>query len=140
MEENKKEQEVTDQEELVNDTDTEQSQDDADTDTSLPQVEMIEKDKYVRLYSEFDNYKKRTQKEKEDFSKTSNQKLILEILPTLDNFERAGELPEGIKLVFDNLKKTLEKQGVKALDVKGLDFNSDVMEALTQIQAGDERK
>ncbi len=139
MEENKKEQEVTEQEELV----TEQGQDNTsenNEDVSLPQVEMIEKDKYVRLYSEFDNYKKRTQKEKEDFSKTSNQKLILEILPTLDNFERAGELPEGIKLVFDNLKKILEKQGVKAIDVKGLDFNSDVMEALTQIQAGDEMK
>lgn len=93
----------------------------------------IEKEKYLRLLAEFENYKKRTQKEKEDFLKTSNLKIVLDILPTLDNFERAGKLEDGIKLIYDNLKKTLEKYNVKEVEVKGFDFNPDIMEAITQI-------
>ena len=111
-----------------------------DENQSVPEVEMIEKSKYLLLYADFENYKRRSQKEKEEFLKTSNQKLINEILPTLDNFERAGELETGIKLVYDNLKTILIKNGVKEIEVKGLDFNSDVMEALTQVSAGDELK
>ena len=104
------------------------------------EVEMIEKSKYVLLYSDFENYKRRSQKERDDFLKTSNQKLLLDILPTMDNFERAGELEVGIKLIYDNLKSILAKNGVKEVDVKGLDFNSDTMEALTQASVGDEMK
>ena len=119
--------------------------DESNTETEKPatvesQPEMIEKDKYVRLYSEFENYKRRTLKEKEDYYKSANQKILNDILPTLDNFERAGELEKGIKLIYDNLRKSLEKHGVKEVEVKGLDFNSDTMEALTQISAGEDMK
>ena len=124
-------------EELIDET---QTNVDSETETTEVKVEMIEKDKFVRLYSEFENYKKRTQKEKEDYFKSATQKLLIDIIPTLDNFERAGELEEGIKLVYDNLKKVLERNGVKEVEVKGLVFDSDVMEALTQIPAGDELK
>lgn len=103
-------------------------------------VEMIEKEKYVRLYSEFENYKRRTQKEKEEYIKNANQKVLLDIIFTIDNFERAGELEQGMKLIYDGLKKTLDKYGVKELSVKGLKFNSDTMEALSQVPSGSEFK
>lgn len=112
--------------------------------TEEVEVEMIEKDKYIRLYSEFENFKRRTQKEKDDYFKSASQKVLLDIIPTLDNFERAGvnngEFDKGVVLIYEGLKKTLEKHGVKEVEAKGLDFNSDIMEALTQISAGDEMK
>lgn len=115
----------------------------AEVETEI-KVEMVEKSTYVRLYSEFENFKRRTQKEKEDYTKTAIQKVVVDILPSLDNFERAiattGELEKGIQLIFDNLKKTLEKYGVKEVDAKGLVFDADTMEALTQIPSGDEMK
>lgn len=101
-------------------------------------VEMIEKDVYVRLLSDFENYKRRSQKEKEEYLKTASQKLLLDIIPIMDNFERAGELETGVQLVYDILKKVVDKHGLKEIDVKGLDFNADTMEALTQIVAGDD--
>ncbi len=105
-----------------------------------PQVEMIEKDKYLRLYAEFENYKRRIHIEKSDYLKSASQKVLVDIIPTLDNFERAGELEEGLKLIYEGLKKTLEKHGVKEVESKGLEFNTDTMEALTQIPMGDEMK
>ncbi len=129
MEDIKKETEET----LKNETITEET-------VKVTESEMIEKEKYVRLYSEFENYKKRTQKEKEEFLKTANQKMVVDIIPTLDNFERAGKLETGIQLIYDNLKKTLSRYGVNEVDAKGLDFNADIMEALTQIHAGDDLK
>jgi molecular chaperone GrpE len=112
----------------------------AEETVKVPETEMIEKEKYVRLYSEFENYKRRTQKEKEEYLKTANQKMAVDIIPSLDNFERAGKLETGVQLIYDNLKKTLERYGVKEVDAKGLDFNADTMEALTQIPAGDDLK
>jgi molecular chaperone GrpE len=104
------------------------------------EVEMIEKDKYVRLFSDFENFKKRTNKEREDYLKTANSKLILDIIPTVDDFERAEIEDDGIKIIYNNLKRMLEKYGVKEVETKGLDFNSDFMEALTQINAGEDMK
>jgi molecular chaperone GrpE len=132
----------TEKEEIVEDvldTNTEILEEQSKT-TEEIQPEMVEKDKYLRLYSDFENYKRRTLKEKEDFYKTATQKIISDILPTLDNFERAGELEQGIKLIYDNLKNTLEKHGVKEVNVKGEVFNSDTMEALTQIISGEDLK
>jgi len=97
------------------------------------EVEMVDNDKYLRLASEYENYKRRTTKEKEEYFKNANQKLLLDILPTLDNFERAGDLEEGILLIYTNLKNTLSRNGVKEIEAKGLVFNPDTMEAITQI-------
>ena len=110
-------------------------EDESNTDTiQEDKVEMIEKEKYLRLYSDFENYKRRNIKEKEDYFKNANQKIILDvILPILDNFERAGELETGVRLIFDNLKNNLNKYGIKEVESKGLDFNPDIMEAITQI-------
>jgi len=99
------------------------------------EVEMVEKQKYLLLYSDFENYKRRTQKEKEEYSSVANKKILLDILPTLDNFERAGALEDGIQLIYDNLKKTLTKSGLKEVEAKGLVFDPDMMEAITQIAA-----
>jgi molecular chaperone GrpE len=96
-------------------------------------VEMVENDKYLRLASEYENYKRRTTKEKEEYFKNANQKILLDILPTLDNFERAGDLEEGVLLIYTNLKNTLIRNGVNEIEAKGLVFNPDTMEAITQI-------
>jgi molecular chaperone GrpE len=97
------------------------------------EVEIVDNDKYLRLASEYENYKRRTTKEKEEYFKNANQKLLLDILPTLDNFERAGDLEEGVLLIYTNLKNTLSRNGVKEIEAKGLVFNPDTMEAITQI-------
>lgn len=105
------------------------------------------KDKYLRLYSDFENFRRRTAKEKVEFMKTANEELLRALLPILDDFERAQksisdnpENPEIIKEGFDIIQnkfiKTLESKGVKPMgDLKGVDFDSDLHEAITQIPA-----
>ncbi|GAB4183592.1 MAG: nucleotide exchange factor GrpE [Thermoflexibacter sp.] len=101
------------------------------------------KEKYVRLYADFENYRKRTAKEKLDFMTTANEGLMLSLLPVLDDFERAQKnfdnqdiesLKQGMVLIHDKLFKILEQKGLKPMiDVKGSDFNADYHEAITQI-------
>ncbi|EOZ99723.1 Heat shock protein GrpE [Indibacter alkaliphilus LW1] len=110
------------------------------------------KDKYLRLYSEFDNYRRRTAKEKLDLIKTASEDLIKDILPIVDDFERAFKASEGLddavkvregnQLVFQKLVKTLETKGVKVMDdLIGKPFDAETQEAITQIPApNDEMK
>lgn len=104
-------------------------------------------DKYVRLYSEYDNYRKRTANEKIELIKTAAEATINAMLPVLDDFERA--LPtmekredksnyEGALLIYNKLKKTLEQKGLEEINANGADFNTDEHEALTQIPAPEE--
>ena len=101
-------------------------------------------DRFLRLYSEFDNYRKRSLKERLDLIKTASESVILSLLPVLDDFERA--LPtisdeatkSGIDLIYTKLKTTLESQGVKAMESKGVAFNADLHEAVAQIPTDDE--
>ncbi|MDP3927975.1 MAG: nucleotide exchange factor GrpE [Bacteroidota bacterium] len=105
-------------------------------------------DKYLRLYSEFDNYKRRTTKERADLFKTANQETVLAMLPILDDFERAMEaMPneagnssakEGIMLIYNKLKNTLTQKGLKEMDALGLAFDPDFHEAITKIPAPSE--
>lgn len=111
------------------------------------QLEVDElKDKYLRLYSEFENYRRRTSKEKIDLIKTASEELMREILPVIDDFERAfkaseneedgAKVREGNQLVFHKLVKILENKGVKAMDnLIGKPFDADTQEAITQIPA-----
>jgi molecular chaperone GrpE len=102
-------------------------------------------DKYLRLYSEFDNYRKRTHKERLDLSRTVSAEVITELLPVMDDFERAikstaetqdcNAVKEGVNLIFNKFKAILEKKGVKAIDAIGKDFNTDFHEAITYIPA-----
>lgn len=102
-------------------------------------------DKYIRLYSEFDNYRKRTNKEKIEIISSANADLLTDLIPTLDDFERAIEnntsvedmeaLKEGFVLIYNKFKSTLEAKGLKQMVAKGLPFDSDVHDAIANIPA-----
>ena len=102
------------------------------------------KDKYIRLYSEFENFRKRTAKEKLELIQSANEQLIKTMLPVADDFERAeNAFPDkndkdlaGFFLIHSKFKKVLEIYGVKSMDAaQGSDFNPDLHEAISQIQA-----
>ncbi|MBJ6367060.1 nucleotide exchange factor GrpE [Snuella sedimenti] len=107
-----------------------------------------EKDKFLRLFAEFENYKKRTSKERIDLFKTASQDVMVAMLPILDDFDRAyseiskteeKELLKGVELINNKLKATLEQKGLSVIDVKQGDaFNADNHEAITQIPAPSE--
>ena len=103
-------------------------------------------DKYLRLYSEFDNYRKRSLKEKIELSKSAASELITALLPVLDDFERAlnametdedkeNAIIDGINLVYNKLKNILSQQGLERMKVIGEEFNTDFHEAMTNIPA-----
>ncbi|HAD79485.1 MAG TPA: nucleotide exchange factor GrpE [Flavobacteriaceae bacterium] len=104
-----------------------------------------EKDQYLRLFAEFDNFKKRTSRERMDIFKTANKEVITSLLPVLDDFGRAinqieksgdDNLLQGVELINNKLVETLRAKGLKEMDVKpGDDFNTDLHEAITQIPA-----
>lgn len=95
-------------------------------------------DKYVRLYSEYENYRKRTNAEKADLLINGSREMMKAILPVVDDFERAlaatGE-DEGIKLIYNKLVKILEQKGLKAMEAMGQKFDESMHEAITQIPA-----
>jgi len=107
------------------------------------------KDKYLRLYSEFDNFRRRTAKERTELLKAANEEVISALLPVLDDFERAlksineGEAnsaKEGINLIHNKLYRTLESKGLKPMDVMGKEFNPELMEAITTSPAPSEQQ
>ena len=98
------------------------------------------KDKYLRLFAEFDNYKRRSSRERLDTLKTASSDIIRELLPVLDDFDRAKNLteeglPEGIQLIYDKLFSNLSKKGLNAVDSTGEAFDAEVHEAIVQIPA-----
>ncbi len=110
------------------------------------QAELAElKDKYLRLLAEFDNYKRRTVKEKLDLMKTASQDVVEAILPVLDDFDRAKKMatgenanevfPEGIALVYDKFYSILKSKGLEPMDSTGLVFDPETHEAITEIPA-----
>jgi molecular chaperone GrpE len=115
-------------------------------DTAKLAAELAEmKDKYVRLYSDFENFRRRTSREKLDYLKSANEEMMVALLPVLDDFERAikfsGEADdtdaakEGLRIVYNKLYKTLEQKGLKPMETKGQPFNPDLHEAITQSPA-----
>ena len=107
------------------------------------------KDKYLRLYSEFENFRRRTAKEKLEMIQTANEQLVRTLLPVVDDFERAEKAIadgaankelEGFLLIQQKMKKILEQHGVKAIELEvGADFDPDTQEAITQIPAPEEK-
>ena len=105
-------------------------------------------DKYLRLYSEFDNYRKRTIKEKSDIIKTAGEEVFKSFLPVIDDFERAIKanekvdnsetIKEGIQLIYTKLRNNIQQKGLVAIESIGKNFDSDTMEAVTHIPATDE--
>ncbi|MDO6744084.1 nucleotide exchange factor GrpE [Tenacibaculum soleae] len=116
---------------------------------SVPTTEELleaEKNKYLRLFAEFENYKKRTSKERIELFKTAGQEVMTVLLPVLDDFERAlthieddkeaEELRKGVLLIYQKMVKTLEQKGLTAIEVKAGDvFDAEVHQAITQIPA-----
>ena len=97
-------------------------------------------DKYLRLYSEYENYRKRTNQEKADLLINGSRDMMKAILPVIDDFERAlsalGE-EEGVLLIYNKMIKILEQKGLKAMEAKGEKFDENLHEAVTQIPATD---
>lgn len=119
--------------------------------TKQPTAEELlaeEKDRYIRLYAEFENYKKRTVKEKMEFAQYANTEMMISMLAVLDDFERAiKEIAKsgneadlkGIELIYQKFKNKLAEKGLKSVEVNpGDNFNVDFHEAITQIPAPSE--
>lgn len=119
--------------------------------TEIPTPEellAVEKDRYIRLYAEFENYKKRTSKEKMEFFTYANQDMMVSMLGVLDDFERAikeiakngneSDL-QGVELIYNKFKNKLTEKGLKIMEVRAGDsFNVDFHEAITQIPSPSE--
>ena len=107
-----------------------------------------QKDKYLRLSAEFDNYRKRTLKEKAELIKNGAEKTLTAILPILDDFERALKnleateetkaMKEGVELIFTKFQKVLQQEGLQAIETEGKDFDVDVCEAIALVPAPSE--
>ncbi len=137
--------EPVNQEETV-ETQTEAQEETLSAEEQLQEDLAKEKDKFMRLFAEFENYKKRTTKERIDLFKTASEEVMVAMLPVLDDFERAlmhieedkeaEELRKGVLLIYQKLVTTLEQKGLKKVEIsQGDAFNPDDHEAITQIPA-----
>ncbi len=116
----------------------------------LKQDLALEKEKYLRLFAEFENFKKRTAKERLDLFKTANQEVITSLIPVLDDFKRAvlqiekdskGFDKKGVELIFNKFNDSLKSNGLEETKVEVGDvFNSDLHEAISQIKATNENQ
>jgi molecular chaperone GrpE len=107
-----------------------------------------QKDKYVRLFAEFDNYKRRTSKERIELMQTAGKEVIVSMLQVLDDADRAerqmqktddpNQIKEGVQLVFNKLRKTMQAQGLKAMESLKEEFDVEKHEAITGIPVDDE--
>ena len=141
-------------EETLSQEDTQKVMDDIHKSTMDPRDEEIVKlrkqveeykDKYLRLFADFDNFKKRNAKERLELILTAGKDVIQDLLPTLDDFERATKalekstdvaaVKEGMSLIQNKLIRTLESKGLKPIESIGQDFNVEKHEAITEIPA-----
>lgn len=148
--------ETAETETTANETESEAAEEEQQPQKADETVELLEelaemKDKYLRQVAEFDNYRKRTLKEKAELILNGGEKVLTSLLPILDDFERAKEnmektedlaaLREGVNLVYQKLLKVLESQGLKKIETEGKDFDTDFHEAIAMIPAPtDEQK
>jgi len=136
------------QAEGVNDTQDTPEVEEKDELTLAQEAVAVEKDKFLRLFAEFENYKKRTSKERVELFRTAGQEVIQALLPVLDDFDRASveieksedkAIKEGVNLIQNKLKDILKSKGLEEIDVKpGDTFDADLHEAITQIPAPSE--
>ena len=100
-------------------------------------------DKYLRLYSEYENYRKRTAQEKADLLLNGSREMMKAVLPVIDDFERALAATaneEGVRLIYNKMMKILEQKGLRAMEVKGEKFDENLHEAITRIPAAAEEQ
>jgi molecular chaperone GrpE len=109
-------------------------------------AEIVElKDKHIRLQADFDNYRKRTLKERMELLKTANESLLISLLPVIDDFDRAlqtmhsveeeSHVKDGVNLIYNKFQEFLRQNGVKEIDAQGQDFDTDLHEAIVKIPA-----
>ncbi len=108
-----------------------------------------QRNKYLRLSADFDNFRKRTLREKMDLTKLAGEDILIKILPVLDNLERAMKsveeakdteaVKEGMFLIYNNFKEYLNQQGVSEIETMHKNFDTDVHEAVTKIPAKDKK-
>ena len=155
------ENEETLKEDLVEETENTDTEESTETETTeeeekdpleKAQDEIAElKDKYLRSVAEFDNYRKRTLKERAELILNGGEKVLSAILPVVDDMERAIEngaktddpqvIREGMELIFHKLLKVLEAQGVSTIETENADFDTDVHEAVAMVPGmGDDKK
>ncbi len=140
--ENIQEEEIKDSE---NNSQVNENQDIDEVKPTSEELIQQEKDKYLRLFAEFENYKKRTSKERIELFKTASQELMTSLLPIMDDFDRGlteikkvkdKELLKGMQLINDKFKNTLTQKGLTEIEVnKGDVFDAEIHEAITQIPA-----
>lgn len=146
---NNNSEELSKNSEEITDTNTEKGENSSASETDQLKQQVAElNDKYLRLYSEFDNYRKRTIKEKSELIKTASEDVFKAILPVIDDLERAikanekiediNSIKEGILLIYNKINHNAQQKGLIALDSIGNDFSEDTMEAITNIPAADE--
>ncbi|MEZ5051319.1 MAG: nucleotide exchange factor GrpE [Chitinophagales bacterium] len=155
-----KKQEIQDEETTLSDTeDTEQErpaegmpveEELVEESSSLVNELEQQKEKFIRLLAEFENYKRRTARERLDIIKTAGQDIMADLLPVLDDVDRASEIidkaqdveaiRQGLVLISEKLKNMVAQKGLQPMEVKGQDFDAETMEAVTEIPAGDDMK
>lgn len=127
---------------------TEAKEEESPLDKANKEIEEL-KDKYLRTLAEFDNYKKRTLKEKAELILNGSEKTVKAVLPVLDDFERALKdksddpkaIKDGVNMIFNKFVKTLESLGVKKIDTDDKDFDTDFHEAVAMVPGmGDDKK
>jgi molecular chaperone GrpE len=130
-------------------TETQVPADEISVEEKLTQDLAAEKDKFLRLFAEFENYKRRTSKERIELYKTANQDVLQSLLPVLDDFDRGiveirkakdKSLTKGVELIHEKLKSLLIAKGLEEVEIKNGDvFNADFAEAITHIPAPTEK-
>ena len=143
-------QDVNDKEMDINPVEAQEQNTEAVEENSLEAELEKEKDKFLRLFAEFENFRRRTAKERLELMSTASEGVITSLLPVLDDFDRALEQIEardletdlkGFSLISSKLRDTLSSKGLMLVDiVEGDVFNADLAEAVTQVPAGDEMK
>lgn len=134
-------------EEQVDTVEAEGTEEEASADEAVQEM----KDKYLRLMAEFENYKKRTFREKLETINTASREMVVALLPVLDDFDRAKQVAEddstteqfseGVELVYNKLKSVMQNKGLKPMETNGQPFDPEYHEALTEIPAaGDDQK
>ena len=130
--------------EPINETEEEVTEEVTEDPLLKTQKELAElRDKYLRNVAEFDNYRKRTIKEKQDIIKLAAKDTIVALIPAMDDFDRVAKhateadevIPDGVQLIIDKLLKSFELLGVKKMESDGQDFDPELHEALTKIPA-----
>ena len=140
---------TVDNEDAVNEVEPEEMGENKDSIEALKEENSKLKDQLLRTIAEFDNFRKRTNKEKAELILNGGKKTITDILPVLDDFERALEdksddpvaIKEGMQMIFNKFVKTLEGMGVKKIETNEADFNTDYHEAIAMVPGvGEDKK